>query len=968
MSARRVLSILFLVAAATAIWLLLPTPPAWQDQAAPVWQTVLGPNHVVASAGQGCMACHVNALDARFSRENMIAQLERLAQAPGFWQKWAALLDPPAARRPRPDAIAWHLEHDLDAPTWRILQERYRVALIDAVNVVRKKQGLADIDASPVLLSHPQLDLYGAASAHATVNCTTCHDGSATATDFVSAGHTPPAGWVEADSGLPVPSQLVSATVEPRKTYWQQEYHADFNPGSMRPLEYVQANCLACHRGAYDISDTAPALCQGRTLFTSLGCVDCHRSDVVANYEKRKVGPDLRHLDAKLSKEFVADWIMDPTAFRPSTAMPRVIRAGDPQARMEAVAMTEYLFQNSAPLVEPPVPDASPGAYERGRLLFQGHGLDDAEAAAQHLPPGLKAGLGCLACHTNTNDWNNEQGVPWIVVDLMSRQNLSRTDAETRFAAMTYNQRQQYAMTMEHPKLVHFGPELSAIGQQLTIGRDPDSARRWLVAWLKNPRHYHDATLMPNLRLSDQEAGDLAVYLLAQRRDPVAKSPDPWSNLPAYSDEKRPRELAELGGKLIAHFGCMNCHEISGPAQPQGALDLSDWGQKPLDQLDFTRLDAAHHTRQDWLIQHLTNPAASSPADSIDQPRMPFFHLTTAQAQSLAVFVLGNRKVPAQAVSHDALAKGRGLILLHNCQGCHQTETNTPAIQQYFQPNWISSYAPPPLRGEGSKVRDDWLTNFLSHVTPLRPLPMVRMPSFNFDPSPSHEEIAGIVAYFHAASAGESSQLRRWLEGNRRDRLDDWALLHGQAAAVDLDPALNTPSQLHRTQRDIEFKARFSANLFDPQDSAGISPRMSDADFASGEQFLQTLQCLDCHVLAASGQTVDMTRARAPNLELTSRRLQPAWVRAWIQEPDVVQHGTNMPPYFTGLPIHDLNGQPLAAAERLSPDQAQAVAVFGQTVHEQTELLIDFLYAAGERSYTTIRRPELNVLTAKVSQ
>jgi len=45
--------------------------------------------------------------------------------------------------------------------------------------------------------------------------------------------------------------------------------------------------------------------------------------------EKRKVGPDLRHVGAKLSKEFVADWIMDPTAFRPSTA----IAAGHPGGR-----------------------------------------------------------------------------------------------------------------------------------------------------------------------------------------------------------------------------------------------------------------------------------------------------------------------------------------------------------------------------------------------------------------------------------------------------------------------------------------------------------------------------------------------------------------------------------------------------------------------------------------------------------
>jgi hypothetical protein len=179
----------------------------------------------------------------------------------------------------------------------------------------------------------------------------------------------------------------------------------------------------------------------------------------------------LRHVGAKLSKEFVADWIMDPTAFRPSTAMPRVIRAGDPQARMEVVAITEYLFRNASPMAESAVaPNADESAaYERGKLLFLGHGLDDAAAAARNLPPGLKAGLGCVACHTNLNDWNNEEQVPWIVVDLQKRENLSRLEAERRYAAMSYNERDAYAMMMQQPALVHFGPELSAIGEQITV-------------------------------------------------------------------------------------------------------------------------------------------------------------------------------------------------------------------------------------------------------------------------------------------------------------------------------------------------------------------------------------------------------------------------------------------------------------------------------------------------------------------
>jgi hypothetical protein len=49
----------------------------------------------------------------------------------------------------------------------------------------------------------------------------------------------------------------------------------------MRPPQYLQANCARCHNEVYDIKDTAPALYEGRQLFTQLGCVNCHQMDSI---------------------------------------------------------------------------------------------------------------------------------------------------------------------------------------------------------------------------------------------------------------------------------------------------------------------------------------------------------------------------------------------------------------------------------------------------------------------------------------------------------------------------------------------------------------------------------------------------------------------------------------------------------------------------------------------------------------
>jgi len=54
------------------------------------------------------------------------------------------------------------------------------------------------------------------------------------------------------------------------------------------------------------------------------------------------------------------------------------------------------------------------------------------------------------------------------------------------------------------------------------------------------------------------------------------------------------KQMVWLGKKLISHYGCMSCHQINGlETATSPCANLSDWGQKGLDKLDFAYLD--HH-------------------------------------------------------------------------------------------------------------------------------------------------------------------------------------------------------------------------------------------------------------------------------------------------------------------------------------------------------------------------------------
>src|SRR4029077_1607698 len=88
-----------------------------------------------------------------------------------------------------------------------LLLDRYRYALTDVVNPARRTQGLPKLDASPVVLAHPRLDLYvDVDSPHSfeAVGCTSCHDGSGQETDFVLAAHSARKIFVDAKTGVPV--------------------------------------------------------------------------------------------------------------------------------------------------------------------------------------------------------------------------------------------------------------------------------------------------------------------------------------------------------------------------------------------------------------------------------------------------------------------------------------------------------------------------------------------------------------------------------------------------------------------------------------------------------------------------------------------------------------------------------------------------------------------------------------------
>ena len=409
------------------------------------------------------------------------------------------------------------------------------------------------------LTSHPRLDLFvGENSPHpaSTYGCTVCHWGWDRETTFSRAGHTPDneeknlwkfdattgkwgrVGDHEEDVEGEAPAEPKAATskqaaarTEPRppetgaiamteEAAWEKNYHwqdQEFLAQPMRAQKYVQASCLKCHSDQTNVRG-AEKLDHGRRLIEQLGCWSCHKMKQLESYATHRVtpgedldavcksydvsadevrrlnnlgsdaavsvgqdlllpvrtlrrpGPSLYKIAAKTSRDWTRQWLEDPPAFRPNTYMPRFWglinnRQSPERNAVEINALTEFLFtvSDTAPYPDPPVS----GVATNGQKLV--------------------AGLGCLACH---------------VID----ERLTTIKPPVNLAA--------YMDAWDYRRYRSQGPQLAGTGSKTAVN--------WLFAWLKNPKQYNPNTKMPQLRLSDQEAADVAAYLTTLRRDKPA--------------------------------------------------------------------------------------------------------------------------------------------------------------------------------------------------------------------------------------------------------------------------------------------------------------------------------------------------------------------------------------------------------------------------------------------------------------
>jgi mono/diheme cytochrome c family protein len=353
---------------------------------------------------------------------------------------------------------------------------------------------------------------------------------------------------------------------------------------------------------------------------------------------------------------------------------------------------------------------------------------------------------------------------------------------------------------------------------------------RWIYYWVKNPHAFSDVARMPSLRLSDEEARAITAYLLTLGER--APAPD---GLDARLGDP---ENAADGEKLVRKYGCPGCHDIPGmESESRIGAELSTYGSKSKEELFFgDRTDLEENW--DVFTFHKIKEPRGYATKWIEQV-MPQFDLADEDIVALRVFLASRteRQVPPQYVqSNDDLRRivdGQRKVARYNCTGCHIIDGRGGDIRRLYEDRL--TMAPPNLIGEGQKVQENWLYNFLKGPTPIRPWLEVRMPTFPLD----NQDATTLVRYFAAMD-------------------------HVQVPFVHIDKAMLRPEYV----------------------DAG--KQLASKDY---------LSCFSCHI-HGSQNPEGSPDSWAPNLAMAATRLYPDWIVKWIHDPQKLLPGTKMPSFY----------------------------------------------------------------------
>jgi mono/diheme cytochrome c family protein len=371
-----------------------------------------------------------------------------------------------------------------------------------------------------------------------------------------------------------------------------------------------------------------------------------------------------------------------------------------------------------------------------------------------------------------------------------------------------------------------------------------------------------------------------------------------------------------LGRKLLAQYGCVNCHVVKTPG---GARLTATDEAPPLRHI-------ATKTTPEWIYAWLKNPQAYSATAT-----MPDFKLSDADARDLSAFLISQSTnteklaaVSKTAASPTDAQEGASVYGESFCASCHAVQ-NAAGLM-------VGGDIGPELTRIGSKVKPEWMDQWLSD--PKNYAPHTAMPQYRFT-----DKQLGLLAGFLEAKTDSDLLAKVHLEPATKDQIahgkalvnqlgcascheinginrpDNFAPELTSVGSESLAKVVFAPGVPHTLPDYIAAKIRqphaFGNQLKMPQ--YNLTPQQVDAlttallaqderaetvpaslrvpgpavsnyePAGQAGQLMQNMQCFSCHVINGRGGNM------APDLTWEGSAVQRPWLISFLKNPNTLR-------------------------------------------------------------------------------
>jgi mono/diheme cytochrome c family protein len=483
------------------------------------------------------------------------------------------------------------------------------------------------------------------------------------------------------------------------------------------------------------------------------------------------------------------------------------------------------------------------------------------------------------------------------------------------------------------------GPSLRHIGAKL------DHA--WMVRWITNPHEFRARTRMPNFMFDENQAVQIAAFLLSTTRQPSEE----WRA--AHAAPSLDNAVAARGKELVDSLGCRGCHALA-PDEVAGQLGANKDVAPNL-------AGIAEKTDARWIYGWIRNPRGYSAV-----ARMPNLRLSDDEARAITAYLvtLGQRKpgpadLEARLADPGNVAAGEKLVRKYGCAGCHDVPGMENESRIGVELSAFGSKTKEELffgdRTDVAETWDDWTYNKLltprtyatkwieqlmpqfdlaeEDIRALRTFLASRtdgkVPVRYVDHGPGEDRIVAgrrLVARYNCTGChvieGAGGDIRRLyaeqptlappiLVGEGEKVQADW-LFNFVKAPVPIRPwlSLRMPT-FGLSDEEANAVVQYFGSLDHVQvpfvhlEKAAFSRENVEAGrmLTSKDYF----DCFSCHQRGAQ-KPQGPPEGWAPDLALAHARLNPEWIIKWLRDPQKVMPGTKMPSFFPGGPPDVLGG------------------------------------------------------------